>query len=76
MPDSQGRKSVELPADLIDRIETRVAHTEFDDTAAYVTHILEDVLYELDQDVEHADADTVNEQQVQERLKSLGYLNE
>jgi predicted glycosyltransferase len=76
MANSQGFEPVELPTEVLDRIDARVDHTEFEDTTAYITHILEEVLYELEQDIDRADADTVDEQQVQERLKSLGYLNE
>jgi Arc/MetJ-type ribon-helix-helix transcriptional regulator len=76
MTNSQELESVELPTEVVERIETRVDHTEFEAAGAYITHVLEEVLYELEQDTDRSDADAVDEQQVEERLKSLGYLNE
>lgn len=75
MTDSQVTGSVEIPTEVLERIERRVAQTEFEDISAYVTHLLEEVLYQLEHTA-NTDIESVDEQQVQERLKSLGYLNE
>jgi Arc/MetJ-type ribon-helix-helix transcriptional regulator len=69
-------ESVQLPSDVLSRIDTRVTHTEFDDRTEYITHVLEEVLYEVEQGTDPSAEEDVDEQQVQERLKSLGYLNE
>ena len=69
-------RSIDLPTDILERVEKRVQHTEFEDAPAYVTHVLEEVLYEVEQDADGSDTDAVDERQVEERLKSLGYLNE
>jgi Arc/MetJ-type ribon-helix-helix transcriptional regulator len=75
MTGSQTTSSVEVPNKVFEQIEHRVTQTEFEDTSAYVTHLLEEVLFQLKQS-EESEVDSVDEQQVQERLKSLGYLNE
>lgn len=72
----QELETLQLPADVLKRIEARVDRTEFEDTAEYVTHILEEVLFEVEGQVESSENGTVDEQQVKERLESLGYLNE
>jgi len=68
--------TVELPADVVSRVESRVAYTEFDSVEAYVTHVLEDVLYYVEGSNDLGSAETVDEGQVEDRLKALGYLNE
>lgn len=76
MSDQDAVESVELPADLVSRVESRIRHTEFEDVEAYLTHVMEEVLHEVETDVDLSDAEEVDDQQVQDRLKSLGYLNE
>ncbi|WP_253739119.1 hypothetical protein [Halohasta salina] len=76
MAESQEVESIEVPVELLKRLEPRIEATEFKNKSEYITHILEEVLYELEQESDHSAAGSVDEQQVQERLKSLGYLNE
>lgn len=76
MTNSQAVESIKLPVEILRRIEPRIEATEFENKSEYITHILEEVLYELEQESDHSAAESVDEQQVQERLKSLGYLNE
>ncbi|MFA1610804.1 hypothetical protein [Halobellus rubicundus] len=75
MTESQTTSAVEVPTEVLEQLEHRVTQTEFEDTSAYVTHLLEEVLFQLEQSAE-SEVESVDEQQVQERLKSLGYLNE
>jgi Arc/MetJ-type ribon-helix-helix transcriptional regulator len=65
--------AVELPERVLSRIERRVEHTDFDSTSAYVTFVLEEVLASVEAD--DLD-DTVDEDEVRDRLRSLGYLDE
>lgn len=74
MSDQGESGSVEVPRRVLARVEERVASTEFDDANAYVTYVLEEVLHHSGRD--EPTADTVDEQQVRDRLESLGYLNE
>lgn len=77
MTDSRAElRTIELPADVVERVEARLPRTEWDDPAAYITHVLEDVLHHVEAVSEDDEYDGVDEQQVQDRLKSLGYLNE
>lgn len=67
--------AVVLPERLATRIETRLPRTEFESTSEYVTFVLEEVLAR----VEDRDDDAVerpDEEEVESRLRSLGYLEE
>lgn len=68
--------SVELPERVVSRVESRLPRTRFDDTGAYVTYVLEEVLARVEEDTDGAvDAgEEIDEREVQERLESLGYL--
>ena len=78
MDDHTETDTVELPSDLISRVEDRVQRTRLDDSAAYIKHVLEEVLWQL----EHEDVgpemggEEGNESLVEDRLEALGYLNE
>lgn len=65
--------AIELPERVLSRIERRVEHTDFDSTSAYVTFVLEEVLASVEADDLN---DAVDEDEVRDRLRSLGYLDE
>ena len=65
--------AVEVPERVLSRIERRVEHTDFDSTSAYVTFVLEEVLASVEADDLN---DAVDEDEVRDRLRSLGYLDE
>ena len=69
-------ESVELPSKLLERIEQRVPYTEFDSTEEYVAYIVEEVLHHVETASEDREIEAVDEGEVQDRLESLGYLNE
>lgn len=69
-------RSLDLPRDVVDRVEARVGRTEFDSAAAYVAWVLEEVLAEVEAEDDAAGHEAVDEAQVRDRLESLGYLNE
>lgn len=68
-------ETVELPAQVVARVEDRLPRTEFDSPDEYVAYVMEEVLHHVeargDEEVE-----PVNEDQVRDRLESLGYLTE
>lgn len=70
------RRSLELPGEVVERIESRLPYTEFDAVDDYVVHVLEEVLHAVERENDLSTAEAVDERQVEERLKSLGYLNE
>jgi len=68
--------SVDLPGSVASRVEARLPRTRFDGVDEYVAYVLEEVLarVEADDDGDTHDDAAVDEQEVQERLESLGYL--
>jgi hypothetical protein len=77
MGTNQTTTAIELSTDLVQRIESRLPQTEWDDPDAYITFVLEEVLSQVENRVEAgSDADGVDEDDVRDRLESLGYLNE
>lgn len=72
----QEPESLQLPADILEQIEARVERTELEDASDYVTYVLEEVLHEVEEDADLRASDQVDEDQVEDRLKSLGYLDE
>lgn len=68
--DTQG---VELPQRVAERVEARVPYTEFDSVDEYVTFVVEEVLYAVEE-ASDEDVEPVDEAEVRSRLESLGYL--
>ena len=67
---------ISLPKRILNRVEQRVPHTEFDSSEEYVTYVLEEVLYRVEDRSNVTADEAIDEKDVKERLKSLGYLNE
>ncbi|WIV66822.1 hypothetical protein [Natrialbaceae archaeon AArc-T1-2] len=68
--------TVELPATLLERVEARVPRSEFDTTEEYVAFVLEEVLARVEDETDGGgDYDAVDQDEVETRLKSLGYLD-
>lgn len=68
--------AIELPERIVERVEDRLPRTEFDTPEEYVAYVMEEVLYRVEQETEDDDFEEVDEAEVKDRLKSLGYLNE
>lgn len=68
-------RTVELPERIVDRVEDRLPRTEFDTVEEYVTFVMEEVLYRVEEETDDEDAPDVDEEEVRDRLKSLGYLD-
>jgi len=75
-PDNEETQAVELPGRIVDRVEARLGRTELDSTAEYITFVMEEVLYRVEQETEDGDYEEVDEEEVKDRLQSLGYLDE
>jgi len=75
MADPGSERALELPDELLLRVESRVEHTDFDSVEEYVTYVLEDVLHHVEQRNEVPDEESVDEEEVKDRLESLGYLD-
>jgi len=73
---TESSQPVDLPDRIVERVEARLPRTEFDDVSEYVTFVMEEVLYRVEEETEDDDFEAVDEEEVKDRLKSLGYLNE
>ncbi|RXK46922.1 hypothetical protein [Halorientalis pallida] len=69
-------QQLDLPARIVERVEDRLPRTEFDSPEEYVSFVMEEVLYRVEQETEDDDFEEVDEDEVKDRLKSLGYLND
>lgn len=67
--------SVELPERIVERVENRLPRTEFESPAEYITFVMEEVLYRVEEETEDDDFEGVDEDEVKDRLESLGYLD-
>ncbi|QIO24100.1 esterase family protein [Haloarcula sp. JP-L23] len=65
-----------LPNRILNRVDQRLEHTEFDSSEAYITYVLEEVLYRVEENAGTDSGNTVAEEDVKNRLQSLGYLDE
>lgn len=68
--------SLDIPKRIVDRVEDRLPRTEWGEPEEYITYVLEEVLYRVEKETEDDDFEPVDEEEVKDRLKSLGYLNE
>jgi hypothetical protein len=69
------RRSLDLPGGIVDRIERRLPRTDFDTPEAYVTYVMREVLYYVESETDE-EFEAVDEADLRDRLRSLGYLNE
>ena len=76
MKQHEESRTVELPDHLVERVEERLPRTEWESPEAYIAYVLEEVLYRVEQETDDDDYEAVDEAEVEDRLKSLGYLNE
>lgn len=67
---------IRIDSHVFNRIKNRVPHTKFDDERQYVEYVLKQILHNIEESMSEDDLEQVDESEVQERLKSLGYLNE
>jgi len=71
MPSAGDKPVIRLPQTLHSSIESRVAHTEFDSVEEYAVFLLEEVVAEL----EDHDPDTATTDDIEDRLRALGYVD-
>jgi hypothetical protein len=75
MDQRDDRRSLDLPGEVVDRVERRLPRTDFDTPAAYVTYVMREVLYYVESEAD-GEFEPVDEADVKDRLRSLGYLDE
>ncbi|WP_435074272.1 hypothetical protein [Halorubrum sp. HHNYT27] len=69
---AERRRDVAIDDHLYERVERRVARTNFESVDEYVTFVLEEVVAGDDADEAYEDVD---DEDIQARLRSLGYLD-
>lgn len=75
--DVQGEtREVVLPAEIVSRVENRLPRTEWETPEEYITYVMEEVLYHVEAETDEDEFEPVDEQEVKDRLESLGYLTE
>jgi hypothetical protein len=72
-PETAETRSLDLPVEIVERVEARVGRTEFDSPEAYVAWVLGEALAEVE--TIEGEFSAVDEAQVKDKLESLGYLN-
>jgi len=64
-------ETIELPIELIDKIGDRVDRSDFETVDEYVSYVMERIL-----DLVENETDKEIQDNIHDRLESLGYLNE
>lgn len=59
----------------IERIERRLPQTDFDSSSEYINFVLENVLYHVEQELDYEGSEVIDEEEVKDRLESLGYID-
>lgn len=75
MSEENGR-SVVIDESTFERVEVRLGHTEFESVSEYVEYVMEELLLYVDQEFESDEAEDIDEDEVKDRLQSLGYLRD
>lgn len=73
---SDSTQSVDLPDRIVERVEARLPRTEWDTPEEYITYVMEEVLYRVEKETEDDDFEPIDEDEVEDRLRSLGYLGD
>lgn len=70
-------KTVDIPSSLYMRIEDRLPGTEFKTVSDYVTYLIREVLNNIENDENKSKKDFTpeEEQEIENRLRDLGYID-
>ena len=66
--------NITVSDDLADRIESRIQHTNFDSVDEYAEFVLAEVVTSVEREGDDSHDSTASNDEVENRLKSLGYL--
>ena len=68
---------ITLSDDLAERIEQRIQHTEFESVDEYTSFVLSEVVTRAERETDNTEHETTaSADEVENRLQSLGYLEE
>ena len=68
--------TITLSDDLVERLEARVQYTDFETVDEYAEFTLSEVVTRVERESDETADSAVPQDEVQDRLESLGYLNE
>ena len=67
--------TITLSDDLVERLEARVQYTDFETVDEYAEFALSEVVTRVERDSDGTENRAAPQDEVQDRLESLGYLN-
>ena len=67
---------IQIPDSLISRIDRRIQYTDFDTADEYAEYVLSEVLASIEQREAQSDSEPASPEEIENRLRSLGYLGE
>ena len=70
----ESTRNLAVPDRLVSRVERRLPRTDFDAPEEYVAYVLEEVLAQVESEASDS-YEQVDDDEVEQRLQSLGYLN-
>jgi len=71
---TEATEEITVPRAIYTELEARADFTKFDDVDGYATYVFEELLHYLGEPDE--DGDIANQEQLKERLQSLGYIQD
>lgn len=71
---ADGTEPIHLPSELVSDVQRRIVDTHFENSEEYIAFVLEEVLHYAGEPI--SDQQSIDEEEVKDRLKSLGYLQE
>ena len=76
MANDEKMKKVDIPSSLYNRIEKRLAKTEFKTVSEYITVLIREVLNDIEsEENNNHDFTPEEEKEIEERLRNLGYID-
>lgn len=69
-------RPLDIPERIVERVEARLQRTEWDTAEEYVTYVLEEVLYHVEEETDDEEFEPVDEDEIKNKLEALGYLDE
>ena len=66
---------INIPKEIIKKIEGRLEETDFESVDEYVSFVLEEVIKEVEEEEPEEVFSEEDEEKVKERLRALGYLD-
>jgi hypothetical protein len=69
-----GLNQITISKSIYDQLETEINNTQFENVDEYASYVFEELIYYLDET--DTDIDLADQDQLKERLESLGYIQD